>query len=171
MNHFDVRSWHLRCSGTGAMIAKKGLMLVVLAVLLGGCSKAGSNESSLDLPLVASYESLNANVFAPKCLTCHEGAGAPHGVDLSSYESIVQSNLFPALVVPGDPENSSLYASVSEGRMPKGPAKLGRAEIEAIASWIRNGAPKVGTEPVSGPESDPEEEQGMVLNGYDLVYQ
>ena len=91
----------------------------------------------------SNFNSVFENVVKKKCLECHNAQRKPHGVDLSDFESITKSRVFPPLIVPGEPENSSFYVSIIRGRMPKNRAPLSLAETEAIRNWILNGAKKV----------------------------
>lgn len=73
---------------------------------------------------------------------CHGQGSAQDGVDLTSYQSVMQT----ADVRPGrDPEDSDLYEMITEDdpdkRMPPPPNDpLSREEIDRIAKWIRQGA-------------------------------
>lgn len=137
--------------------------LVFLSAFLCGCSfryeKPGTDAAGTSMELSPDYISLRAAVFEPKCATCHSGPSSPHGIDLSSYDNIVRSAAFPPLVVPREPQSSSLYASITSGAMPKGLRKLPEREIQVIAEWIRLGAPeKPGAVPQPSPV--PEEDTG-----------
>lgn len=134
---------------------------VIAALALAGC--AGNGEG-LDAggrplgpdepggPLVATFESIQANVFTPICTGCHAGATAPQGLRLdaaSSYDLLVgvASNEVPALqrVQPGDPERSYLIQKLEGraavgGRMPLGGPYLDVATIAVIRQWISDGA-------------------------------
>lgn len=136
-----------------------GLIGVTFSLFLG-CSPShtriesnGDNTRS-SKPVAANFESINELIFSQTCIQCHSGPSAPHKIDLSSYEAIVQNNVFPPLIVPGDPASSSLYESIRTGRMPKrGPALTPQA-IAAVRDWIAAGASKDG----SGPPPDDGEE-------------
>ena len=103
-------------------------------------------------PLVATFDSIQANVFTPICTTCHAGAGAPQGLRLdaaNSYANLVNvaSHEVPSLkrVEPGDPDNSYLVQKVEGtaavgGRMPLGRAPLTAQQIALIRQWISEGA-------------------------------
>jgi len=72
---------------------------------------------------------------------CHGQGSAQNGVDLSSYEKIMQT----ADVRPGNPNGSDLYEVVSENdpskRMPPPPATaLSAAQQQLIYKWILQGA-------------------------------
>jgi hypothetical protein len=89
------------------------------------------------------------------CLTaaCHEGANAPGSfqlvADLAYAELLSRRARAGAcagrpLVVPGDPDGSTLFARVAgftcDGRMPLGSIALPPASVDAIRAWIAQGA-------------------------------
>ena len=136
--------------------------LCLLALLFsGGCSFKKSKVTPVEEQLVivtATFSSLMAGVFEPKCAGCHKvGTKDNHYVVLTSFDSIVNNNLFPPLVSKGDPTDSSIFDSVAKGRMPKNGALLSDHEVEMIYTWIQNGAPEVGAGEAPVPCEETEE--------------
>jgi hypothetical protein len=133
------------------------LSLVLPACLNFKNEKAASNQ----VPMQPTYASLRQNLFKAQCITCHNGPSSPHGIDLSSYQSILHGNVFPPLVIPGSPERSSLYKSCDTGQMPKNGSRLHDATMSALYQWIKNGAKetedtRVGTPtPTPSPHGEP----------------
>ena len=101
-------------------------------------------------------QSIQDNVFTPICSACHTGPTGPNlplGMDLSSAtESLASLVQVPSIQVPatmrverGDANGSYVIhkiegtASVGD-RMPRGGPFLDQATIDAIRSWIDNGA-------------------------------
>jgi len=146
------------------------LLWIAVAAALTGCAGDGEgldeNGRPLDsgpLPLVATFTSIQQNVFTPACTRCHAGAAAPAGLRLdeaSSYAMLVNvaSVEVPGLrrVRPGDPDLSYLIQKL-EGRaavgarMPLNSPPLPQATIDVIKQWIRDGAQRsVAT---TGPQS------------------
>ncbi|HSD70124.1 MAG TPA: hypothetical protein VLB07_11255 [Woeseiaceae bacterium] len=150
------------------------LSLTALAMfVLAGCS-AGSGDG-LDvsgrplseggnLPLAATLESIQANVFNPYCTVCHSGASAPQGLRLdaaSSYANLVgvrsreDSSFFR--VSPGQPDASYLIRKLegtasSGAQMPLGGPPLPASTIAYIRQWITDGAqPDTGPPPAAPP--------------------
>ncbi|NOY25336.1 MAG: cytochrome c [Oligoflexia bacterium] len=77
-------------------------------------------------------------IFNHYCTGCHSGSGAPGGLDLTDYATIMQLGV----VTPEDSEGSLLYQFVSQGTMPPtGSVTLTDAELAMIAAWIDAGAP------------------------------
>ena len=121
------------------------LSLVLFLIIVSSCNQGRSplktDATFRELDLVqANFESISQKIIGPKCLLCHTGPQSPHGIDLSGYRAIVQNSLFPPLVVPFKPEESSFYLSVKSGEMPRKFGGLSETELEAIYNWILNGA-------------------------------
>ena len=100
-------------------------------------------EPQLPEPIQATYESINRNVFVPKCVTCHSPGNSAWQVLLSRQE-LLDSPL--ELVLPGNPDESGLVLAVERidhKRMPPekdGYSALKADEIAAIRKWIEDGA-------------------------------
>ena len=119
---------------------------LLLILILVGCSPKGELLTREPLQarrmaLAGNYLSIRENILKPKCIGCHdEGSESPHGIDLTTYENILDQTIFPPLVTSGVPEESTLYIVVHEGKMPKDKPRLSDAEVSAIFDWIKNGA-------------------------------
>lgn len=93
--------------------------------------------------IVATYESINKNVFQVSCKDCHNPTGAGKRISLDK-ESLLNSPL--ELVIPGNPDESGLVIALERSddkRMP--PAKEGYSALNdntkaVIRKWIENGA-------------------------------
>lgn len=120
---------------------------------------------------------------------CHDGGTASDGVDLSSYQAVMQSEV----VRPGRPENSDLYEVINDSdpdkRMPPPPrAALPQKQIESIKKWIEQGAQNLQCDacdtatvsyavPVAGLvaqnclacHSGPQASSGLLLSDYDAL--
>jgi methionine-rich copper-binding protein CopC len=144
----------------------------IAALTLAGC--AGNGEG-LDAngrplgsggpggPLVATFDSIQANVFTPICTACHAGGAAPEGLRLdagSSYDLLVgvPSNEVSSLqrVTPGDPDRSYLVQKLEGNaavgaRMPLGGPYLDQATIDVIRQWISDGAARTSAAATSAP--------------------
>ncbi|HWJ05641.1 MAG TPA: hypothetical protein VNS57_07600 [Steroidobacteraceae bacterium] len=138
----------------------------IAALALAGCAGNGEGldaggrpvgEGGGGGPLVATFESIQAQVFTPLCTGCHAGATAPQGLRLdaaSSYDLLVgvASNEAPSVqrVQPGDPDRSylvqKLEGSAAVGaRMPLGGPYLDQATIDVIRQWITDGAARTAS--------------------------
>ena len=131
--------WLCACSGSGVGLDSNGQPL-------SGSSSGGT------VPLAATFEAIQANVFTPICSVCHIGATAPQGLMLDAAHSYnllvgVPSTEVPSIlrVKPGDPTNSYIiqklegHAAVG-GQMPLGETPLPATTIAFIAQWITDGA-------------------------------
>jgi hypothetical protein len=104
--------------------------------------------------LQPTIESIQAHVFTPRCTSCHAGAAAPQGLQLTdaqtSYDMLVgvRSTENPLLfrVEEGSADDSYLVHKL-EGtqsfgdRMPRGGPYLDQATIDVVRQWIDDGAP------------------------------
>jgi uncharacterized membrane protein len=87
------------------------------------------------IPLAGNFKSLNANIFMPKCVTCHGATSASGGIRLDSYTSVLK------YVNKTTPSQSKVYSATKGGDMPPSPnPKLSAGELSAILSWITAGA-------------------------------
>jgi len=149
------------------------LSLLGIAVLLGACAPGsgdGLNVSGRplseggDVPLAATLESIQVNVFDASCTVCHSGAAAPLGLRLDEGNSFVglvgtSSRQVGSLlrVEPGNPARSylirKLEGTAAEGdQMPLGGPPIPQATIDFVRQWILDGAlPDSGTVPGQAP--------------------
>jgi hypothetical protein len=103
---------------------------------------ASSSSGSTSTMLMATFDSIQANVFTPICAGCHGGANPASGLDLDAMHSFddlvnVPSTEQPSIVrvKPFDPTNSYLII-----HMQKGGDGAPAADIPVIAQWIMEGA-------------------------------
>jgi protein TonB len=76
------------------------------------------------------------------CNNCHGAAGrAKGGVDLTTLAAIRKGGRGgDPIIVPGDPEKSPLYESITSGRMPdEGRPPPPKEQLEIIKNWILSG--------------------------------
>jgi len=82
------------------------------------------------------------------CLSCHTPGGQgfqASGVDLTSYAGLMKGTKFGAVVIPKDPDGSTLYALISGRTSPKIRMPLGHKPLPDclrlnIWEWIFEGA-------------------------------
>ncbi len=133
------------------------LAIAATAAACGPAPRVGERVAGAGV-LQPTLSSLQVNVFTPTCATasCHSGsppANAPLSLDPGrSYGSLVGQPSLQApmnLVESGDPAASYLVHKLrgtagSVGgvstRMPLGAAPLDEATLEAVETWIANGA-------------------------------
>jgi hypothetical protein len=125
-----------------------GLALVALGACSGG---AGSGSMMGEMPpttggtsptSMASFDSIQANVFTPKCAGCHSGPSPPKDLNLDATHSYgdlvnVPSTEQPTVlrVKPGDPADSFLVQHIEgEGD------GASTTDLSFIEQWIAEGA-------------------------------
>lgn len=92
-----------------------------MVLALPGC---GSRELKVAVP--PTYSSIQKIVIGPKCLQCH--------TSLATYSGVMR------IVDPGNPGSSPFYESIQSGEMPQRSPKLSSVELQAVRTWISNGA-------------------------------
>ena len=83
------------------------------------------------------YDSEIQPIFNSKCTQCH---GNSAGLNLSSYENIMQGSNNGDVIIPYDYANSELWQRINSGQMPPGNNDLTDAQVDLIAQWIDEGA-------------------------------
>ena len=156
-----------------ALFPLRTLTGLAFAAALSACapgSGEGLNVSgrpvgeSGDVPLAATLESIQVNLFDASCTLCHSGAAAPLGLRLDAGNSFTNLVGVPSAQVgsllrvdPGDPDNSylirKLEGTASEGQlMPLGGPPIPQATIDFVRQWISDGAlPDDGGTPNTAP--------------------
>jgi uncharacterized membrane protein len=82
------------------------------------------------------FTAINRQIIVPKCVQCHSATNASAGLNFSTYEGVVTDGV----VVPGHPEQSSIFLQVQSGAMPMGSTpKLTSAELQLLSDWITAG--------------------------------
>lgn len=87
------------------------------------------------IPLGPSFASLNANIFVPKCMGCHNATTSRGGVRMDSYSQV------KSLIDDSRPTRTTLYDVTSSGQMPQSAPRLSTAEMQFLLQWISAGAP------------------------------
>ncbi len=97
------------------------------------------------LPMVRadelSFEETIKPLFQAKCIRCHDSKTRKAELDLSTPRGMNKGGESGPVIVPGEPDQSTLYEKIHRGEMP--PAKkdrLAEAEIETVRQWIAAGA-------------------------------
>lgn len=93
----------------------------------------------------AFFEEKVRPVLATRCLSCHGDAKQKAGLRLDSLVGMLRGGESGAAIVPGEPDASNLVLAIRHDGWEMPPdGKLTAAEIEAIAEWVRHGAPWPG---------------------------
>lgn len=102
---------------------------------------APTNDPNMT-PSPVSFQRDIVPIFELHCYTCHGPDRVPGiytSYSLANYDATLRGGFIPA-VVPGRPEESSLYQGLHSGSMPRGAPRLSEAEIELVRQWILQGA-------------------------------
>ena len=89
----------------------------------------------------ASYRQDIQPIFNRRCITCHGGSA---GLWLDSYERVLFGSSNGPIIVPEDPNSSTLYLRITgrvQPSMPLGGEPLNSNEINIIRTWIAEGVP------------------------------
>lgn len=119
---------------------KLDFTIIAITTAIISCNSGGENYT-------VSFEHDIQPIFLTKCLYCHSETAKEANLDLSTYESLMDSNSYNGPVVrPYDAYNSFLYEKVSKpnpgygNRMPLGEEPLSSSEARLIEDWINQGA-------------------------------
>jgi hypothetical protein len=127
-----------------------------------GLDENGRPTEGAEETLQPTLASIQSNVFTPICTTCHAGAAAPLGLQLTDGASYVMLVNVPSVEVqsilrvqPGNPDASyliqKLEGTAGQGaRMPLNAPALSPETIATIRQWIVNGAPSAQATSMSG---------------------
>ncbi len=130
--------------------------LLPILLILSACNyeRTKNIEDPATTTTASRFAVIQKNIIEPKCLACHSANNPADGINLSTYADVMNSKT----VIPGKPQESKLFTSVANGRMPRGRAALPTDEIQLIQKWITDGAHEVENEvgnPVPAPEAVP----------------
>jgi hypothetical protein len=121
------------------MFNRMRLIIAVALVGFGGPDRAFAAEpASADF-----FESQVRPVLAANCFECHGPKKQESELRLDSREAMMTGNSDGAVIVLGDPEKSRLVKAIRrQGDIKMPPEKtLPAPAVEALATWIKAGAP------------------------------
>jgi uncharacterized membrane protein len=157
-------SFHLFVGSLKEWFNRRAIILLtifaVMAVFLTACagqsgtvsgsdSAATSDQSSAN-PTLASGGSSSGSVsfakdvepiFQSRCVNCHGGQQTQRGLNLTQYSSVMTGSVNGAVVVPGNPDSSTLIQMVVQGKMPKRGPQLLPGQVQILTDWVKAGAP------------------------------
>mgnify|MGYP001400444497 CR=1 FL=1 len=102
-------------------------------MLLGSCSKSDLQTYDCQDTLITYTDDI-APIMASNCSIsgCHNATAKAHGIDLSSYSSVVSESTRSRFL--GAIQHLPGYDAMPEGR-----AKLDDSDIQTISCWIEGG--------------------------------
>jgi hypothetical protein len=124
------------------MFARHALAFVAVACLVGG-SLALQRKPMVakpKMPPKPTYASIAP--IMKNCSMCHQGTHPKHGLDLTTYASLMKGDKEGKVVVAGNPAGSRLSKAVHrKGAAPMPPANpLPTGDVAKIDAWIKAGA-------------------------------
>jgi hypothetical protein len=95
-------------------------------------------------PMAVAFEQHIRPIFVAKCLACHgsDPAKIKGGLDMRTVAGILKGGKGGPAVVPGSLEDSPIWTTVANGKMPPPSSKLKLSEAEKaiLQNWILGGA-------------------------------
>jgi len=121
---------------------KRSLALFAAVIILGPAATAWAKDDAV------SYSEDIRPILVGRCLECHHPGGQgteASGLDLTTYEGLMKGTKFGPMIVPGEPDTSSLMRLIDHKvdpsiRMPHGKKKLSQCDRDAFRLWIKQGA-------------------------------
>jgi hypothetical protein len=127
--------------------------LVLTSIVIGGLSVAGTTvlippPQACAQRAQMSFRDDIVPIFKGWCVSCHETGGQGYqasGVDLTSYAGLMKGTKYGAVVIPKEPDSSTLIALIygrtsPQIRMPFGHKPLPDCLRTNIWTWIFEGA-------------------------------
>jgi hypothetical protein len=133
---------------------KKLLAVLLACSILPAISGRASEEKQS--PKEVSYFREVWPVIQRRCQGCHQPSVKQGNLDLTQYEGFRAGGKSGAAFVPGDPDNSLVFALISgkrEPRMPLGLPPLEEDQIKLFQGWIKSGAKDDTPEAVKQPSA------------------
>jgi mono/diheme cytochrome c family protein len=79
-------------------------------------------------------------IFNTTCVKCHGVEQIKEGLDLRTYDALMQGSFNGSVITPGNASDSFLVQQLVEGEMPKRGQKLSASQIQVIIDWVNAGA-------------------------------
>lgn len=117
---------------------------LLLAGLFAGCELLGEEQVVIEEPTgPIRYAQHIQPLFDRKCIACHSGQQPAAGLDVSSWEHLIQGSDRGEAFIPFRPDKSvmiRLMTSYDREPHPSGNSRLTEDELGRVQSWIKNGA-------------------------------
>lgn len=115
---------------SGFIALQSGAMDVVTA----------AHPSSASVHENVSFKNEIRPILEQRCSKCHGGDFPSEGLNMESYEDLLNGSQNGQVIIPGDSSSSLLFEKVESGEMPKRGSDLTAEQIELIQQWIDEGA-------------------------------
>lgn len=114
----------------------------------GGTGSGGDGGGGTSPPtpaLVATYDSIRANILVPKCIACHGPNKADENIRYDTYAYTLGAGGYKNTINIVNPSISSFYRECNSGSMPPrsmGYQPLTPTELQVVYDWMLSGAPE-----------------------------
>jgi hypothetical protein len=111
-------------------------MRAVIIILVGFLSASWAQEEKI------TYDDHIKPLFQANCFKCHSQEKTKADLDLSTYQGVMDGGSSGPAVVPGNPDASFLYLTLThqeEPYMPEKSPKRPQAELDLVKKWIAGG--------------------------------
>ena len=106
-----------------------------LAALVRSWEMVGTLPPEVPTVEGPTYADAIGPLLTEQCGACHGSAG---GLSVADYDTLLAGSSSGAVVVPGDPEGSSIVEVLRDGHF----AQLSEVELGLLIEWIANGLPE-----------------------------
>lgn len=131
-------SFNKKLSRSAILITLALFTMVVLAAC--GSQAPVATSTPRDPASPVSFTKDVMPILQANCVKCHGVEKVSRGLDLTTFEKMMNGSIKGPVVVPGNSEKSNLFTMVAQGKMPKQGQKLSAAQLELLKSWIDAGA-------------------------------
>ncbi|MEZ6126338.1 MAG: c-type cytochrome domain-containing protein [Planctomycetaceae bacterium] len=100
-----------------------------------------AEQALIPLGRFVSFSEHVAPIFARRCVACHNTRTASGQLNMDSFEALMQGGESGAVVSGHHADDSSLWAMIADGSMPKDADPLTDEEKAVVKNWIDVGAP------------------------------
>ena len=128
------------------IIAISCIVVLSFSIFVAGCGDDDDDDDNDDVvpPPQVSFKNDIFPIFQANCIFagCH-GANPPSGLLLTTFDNFKKGGNGGAPFVPNDSKNSLIVKRITgviQPQMPLGRAPLNQKDIDAIKTWIDNGA-------------------------------
>jgi hypothetical protein len=135
------------CAGTTVIAAEPSLEPMdevtpvagteIEQILPDSTESAGEPTDAFDPISSPTYTEDIQPIFAQECSACH-GPGRTAGLNLTTYEGIMQGSYYGPAIEPGSAEDSELVQRQRRGHY----RQLNEEDLALIITWIDAGAPE-----------------------------
>ena len=116
--------------------------LLALVSLTKALPAQQPTQNSADLAKSVDFRRDVLPILNSNCIDCHAGTDATNGLQLDSYEGLMQGANSGRVIVPGDSKQSVLVQKITDmtGKQMPPEKPLSTADIAMIVAWVDQGA-------------------------------